>query len=62
MKKHLNTLFVTTDGAYLKKDGQAIVVRIERENRLRVPLHNLDSVVCFGHVGCSPALMAACAK
>ena len=62
MKRHLNTLFVTTEGAYLKKDGQAIVVRIEQENRLRVPLHNLDRVVCFGHIGCSPALMAACAK
>ncbi len=62
MKKHLNTLFVTTEGAYLKKEGQALVVRIEKENRLRLPLHNLDGVVCFGHIGCSPALMAACAK
>lgn len=62
MKKHLNTLFVTTDGAYLKKDGQAVVVRIEKENRLRLPLHNLDGIVCFGHIGCSPALMAACAE
>ena len=62
MKKHLNTLFVTTEGAYLKKDGQAVVVRVEKQNRLRLPLHNLDGVVCFGHVGCSPALMAACAQ
>lgn len=62
MKRHLNTLFVTTEGAYLRKDGQAIAVRIEKETRLRVPLHNLDSVVCFGRVGCSPALMAACAQ
>lgn len=62
MKTHLNTLFVTTDGAYLKKDGQAVVVRVEKENRLRIPLHNLDGIVCFGRVGCSPMLMAACAK
>lgn len=62
MKRHLNTLFVTTDGAYLKKDGEAVVVRIDNENRLRLPLHNLDGIVCFGHIGCSPALMAACAK
>lgn len=62
MKKHLNTLFVTTDGAYLAKDGQAVAVRHEKETRLRVPLHNLDGVVCFGRVGLSPALMGACAE
>ena len=62
MKRHLNTLYVMTQGAYLKKDGQAIVVRVEKENRLRIPLHNLDGVVCFGQIGFSPALVGACAK
>lgn len=62
MKQHLNTLFVTTEGSYLHKDGQAVAVRVERETRLRVPLHNLDGVVCFGRVACSPGLMAACAE
>ena len=62
MKKHLNTLFVTTEGAFLKKDGQAVVVSIEKVNKLRLPLHNLDGIVCMGHIMCSPALMAACAK
>ncbi len=62
MKRHLNTLFVMTEGAYLRKDGQAVVVRIEKENRLRVPLHNLDGIVCFGKISCSPYLMAACAE
>lgn len=62
MKRHLNTLFVTTDGAYLRKDGEAVAVRIDKQTKLRVPLHNLDGVVCIGRVGCSPVLMAACAK
>lgn len=62
MKKHLNTLFVTTDGAWLKKDGQAVVVRIEQETRLRLPLHNLDGIVCMGHISCTPELMGACAR
>ncbi len=62
MKKHLNTLFVTTAGSYLKKDGEAILVQIQKENKLRVPLHNLDGLVCFGAIGCSPHLMGACAK
>jgi CRISPR-associated protein Cas1 len=62
MKTHLNTLFITTDGAYLCKDGQAVAVRIQKETRLRVPLHNLDGVMCFGRVGVSPQLMGACAN
>ncbi|MGE5191279.1 MAG: type I-C CRISPR-associated endonuclease Cas1c [Deltaproteobacteria bacterium] len=62
MKTHLNTLFVTTDGAYLSKDGQAVAVRVGKDTRLRVPLHNLDGIVCFGRIGCSPILMGACAE
>lgn len=61
MKQHLNTLFITTNGAYLAKSGQSVAVRIEKEVRARVPLHNIAGIVCFGGIGCSPALMAACA-
>jgi CRISP-associated protein Cas1 len=62
MKRHLNTLFVTTQGAYLGCDGESVDVRVERESRLRVPLLNLDGVVCFGRVSMSPQLMARCAE
>ena len=62
MKQHLNTLFVTTDGAYLAKDGEAVVVRVEREVRVRVPVHNLGGIVCLARVGASPALMGMCAE
>lgn len=61
MKQHLNTLFVTTQGAYLRKDGQTVDVRIEKKSRLRVPLHNLEGIVAFGRVALSPALIGACA-
>lgn len=62
MKKHLNTLFVTTQGAYLAKEGETVVVRIEGESRLKIPVHTLDGIVCFGNVGCSPFLMGFCAE
>lgn len=62
MKRHLNTLFVTTQGSYLAKQGQAIVVRVEGRIRARVPLHNLEGIVCFGRVGCSPAAMGLCGR
>lgn len=62
MKKHLNTLFVTTQGAYLAKDGETVAVRVDGEVALRLPVHTLDGIVCFGNVGCSPFLMGFCAE
>ena len=60
MKRHLNTLFVTLDGAYLRKDGAAVEIRHENETKLRVPLHNLEGIACFGwDISCSAAHQAA---
>lgn len=63
MKTHLNTLYVTLEGAYIRKDGAAVEVRHDGESKLRVPLHNLDGIVCFGFdTSASASLMAACAE
>lgn len=62
MKKLLNTLYVTIEGANLRKDGENVVVEVEATERARVPLHMLGSVVTFGAIYLSPALMAACAS
>jgi len=62
MKKYLNTLFVTTQGAYLNKEGEAVLVSVEKEVKLRVPIHTLGGVVCFGNVMCSPYLLHHCAE
>lgn len=62
MRKLLNTIYVTSEDAWLKKDGANLVVEVEREERGRAPLHMLDGVVSFGRTGASPALMAACAE
>lgn len=57
MEVILNTLYVTLEKAYLHLDHDTIRVEEERETRLRVPLHHLGSVVCFGNTLVSPALM-----
>jgi len=62
MKKHLNTLFVTTQGAYLAKEGETVTVKVDDAIALRVPVHTLGGIVCFGQVSCSPFLMGFCAK
>lgn len=61
MKKLLNTLYITTEGAGLRKDGENLVAEVDNEERARVPLHMLASVVVFGGIYISPALMGACA-
>lgn len=54
----LNTLYVTLPDSYLRLDNDTLrVVDATKETRLRVPLHHLQAVVCFGHVSLSAALM-----
>lgn len=62
MKKLLNTLFVTSANRYLSLDGENVVIRSDKEEVGRVPLHNLEAIVTFGYTGASPALMGTCAK
>lgn len=62
MKRLLNTLYVTTQGAYLSKEGETVLVRVEQERRLQIPIHTLNGIVCFGQVSCSPPLMGFCAQ
>lgn len=61
--KHLaNVLYITTPEAYLSLDGENIVIKKDEHTSTRVPLHNLENIVCFNHLGASPPLMGACAE
>jgi len=62
MRKLLNTLFVTTPGTYLFKDGETIAVKLGEEVKLRLPIHTIGGVICFDQVNCSPHLMGFCAE
>ncbi len=62
MKKLLNTLFVTTDGAYLHKDRETVVVEIDRKKVLQLPLLSLSNIFCFGRIVLTPQFMFACSK
>ena len=62
MRKLLNTLFVTSPDSYLSRDGENLLVLIDGKEKLRLPIHTLEGVVCFGYSGASPALMSLCAK
>lgn len=62
MRRLRNTIYVTSESAWLRKDGANLVVEVEGAERGRAPLHLLDGVVSFGRAGASPALLAACAE
>ncbi len=62
MKKIGNVLYVTTPEAYLSLDGENVVIKRDKETATRLPLHNLENIVCFNYLGASPALMGACVE
>lgn len=62
MRHLLNTLFVTSEDAYLSLDGENVVVNRGKQEIGRFPLHNLNAIFSFSYAGASPALMGACAS
>ena len=62
MRKLLNTLYLLSPNTYLQKDGENLVVRIDDQEMLRIPIHNLESVLCFSYLGASPGAMMLCVK
>lgn len=60
MRKLLNTVYITNESAYLTLDGENLVCKIEGEIKLRIPFENIENIVCFNYLGCSPALMGKC--
>ena len=48
--------------AYLACDGENVLIKIDNEIKFRVPVHNLEGIVCFGFAGASPGLMHLCCE
>lgn len=62
MRHLLNTLFVTSEDAWLSLDGENVVVNRDKTAVARFPLHNLQMIISFSYAGASTALMGACAQ
>ncbi len=62
MRKLLNTLHVMTQGAYLHRDGETVAVMVEQQLKLRVPVHTLEGLVCWGRVLCSHPVLGLCCE
>ena len=62
MKQILNTLYVQTQGTYLRLDHETLKLEVEKELKFQIPLHHLGSLVLFGNVLLSPFLLHRCAE
>ena len=62
VKKHLNTLYITSENAYLSKERETFVVEVDHEKVFQAPIHSIENIVCFGFKMLTPALMASCAE
>src|SRR5271165_5785098 len=61
MRKLLNTLFVTSEGTYLSREGETLVASRDGEVSLRLPVHTIDGIVILVRSTLSTPLMGFCA-
>jgi len=57
-----NTLYVTTQGTYLSKEGECVRVTREDLPASQIPIHSVDGIVAFGRISVSPPLLGFCAE
>lgn len=62
MRRLLNTLYVTSEDAYLSLDGENVVVSREGKKIGCFPLHTLECIAYFGRSGASTGIIGACAE
>ncbi|OOF71146.1 type I-C CRISPR-associated endonuclease Cas1c [Rodentibacter caecimuris] len=62
MRKLQNTLYITTQGSYLHKERETLVVEQERKKVAQLPMHSIGHIFCFGNVLVSPFLMGFCGE
>lgn len=57
-----NTLYVTAQGAYIRKERETIVVEVNGERELKLPVHHVANVMLFGRVMMTPGFVQLCAE
>lgn len=62
MKKHLNTLYITSDDAFVHKERETFVVEVNGAKVFQAPIHSIENIVCFGFKALTPQIMAFCAE
>ena len=56
-----NTLFLTTENTYVSRDHLTLRIEVEKQLKLAVPIHHLESICVFGHsIALSPSALQLC--
>lgn len=55
-----NTLYLLTPGLYVHRDHLSLRIEHEKQLKLSLPIHNLESVLVFGPTAMSPPAMQLC--
>lgn len=62
MRKLKNTLYITTQGTYLHKERETLIIKHENKIFKQLPMHAIEHIFCFGNVLVSPFLMGFCGE
>ena len=62
MRKLLNTLYITTDDAYLTEESDSVVISQGSTKLGQFPLIAIENIMLFSFKGASPALLGKCAE
>jgi CRISPR-associated protein Cas1 len=62
MKQLLNVLYVLTEDSYFSRQGETICVKVGGDEKVRIPIHTIESIVCFGNTTVSTTLIAFCGE
>lgn len=67
MKRHLNTLYITSDDAFVRKERETFIVELKdaegnSKKAFQAPIHTIENIVCFGFKALTPQVMAFCAE
>lgn len=62
MRNLLNTLFVSTEDAYLSLENNNVVISRKGKKVGQLPLHVLEQIVTFTYNGASPILLGKCVE
>jgi len=62
MKRLGNVLYILTPESYLYWQNDTIAVKIGGEEKVRIPSHTIESIVCFGMNSVSVPLIRSCAE
>lgn len=62
MRKLLSTIYITSTGMGISKEGETIVFKKGKQKIAQFPSHNIEDIVIFEPLTITPALMKMCSE